>query len=292
MTASLQSLRRVLVITHNTFVEAIRQKVLSLLLLFSLVVIGSAFLFTGFTFDDQLKFVKDFGFGAMTVFGILIAVLGAAQMFQSEIENRTLYTLLAKPVQRAEFVWGKFFGLVEVLSVALLLMAAVLGAVLAIEGHLLVAGTLAGASGTPDEAALHDIAQIRHQVADPALLQVFALTAARVFLVAGIAVFVATFATSVLFTVASSLLVYLIGNLEHIARETWLGGGNATAGTKALLAVLSLLIPDFSTFGIVDDIIGGSAVPWGHVAQVCAYSLVYLAVILSVSQVVFTEREL
>ncbi len=287
------SLRRVLVITHNTFIEAIRQKVLSLLLLFSLVVIGSAFLFTGFTFDDQLKFVKDFGFGAMTVFGILIAVLGAAQMIQSEIENRTLYTLLAKPVQRSEFVWGKFLGLIEVLSVALLLMAAVLGAVLAIEAHLLAGASLASLNGQPpDEATLHDIAQIHRQVTDPALLEVFALTAARIFLVAGIAVFIATFATSVLFTVAASLLIYLIGNLEHIARETWLGSGNATAGTKALLAVLSLLIPDFSTFGIVDDIIAGNAVPWAHVLQVVSYSAVYLAVILSVSQVVFTEREL
>jgi hypothetical protein len=289
----IDSVRRVLVITHNTFIEAIRQKVLSLLLLFSLVVIGSAFLFTGFTFDDQLKFVKDFGFGAMTVFGILIAILGAAQMFQSEIENRTLYTLLAKPVQRAEFVCGKFFGLIQVLAVALLLMGAVVGVVLAIEGHLLVAGALGPLNGqAPDEATLHDVAQIRHQVADPALLQVFALTAARVFLVAGIAVFIATFATSVIFTVAATLLIYLVGNLEHIARETWLGSGAATAPTKVLLAVLSLLIPDFSTFGIVDDIIAGNAVPWGHALQVIAYSLVYLTVIISVAQVIFTEREL
>ena len=61
------SLRRIAAIARNTFLEAFRQKVLNLLLLFALVAIGSANLFTGFTFDEQLKFLKDFSFGAMTV---------------------------------------------------------------------------------------------------------------------------------------------------------------------------------------------------------------------------------
>jgi len=291
---TLASLSRVLVITHNTFIEAIRQKVLNLLLLFGLVAIASANLFSGFTFDEQIKFIKDFAFGAMTVFGTLIALMGAAQMIQAEIENRTITTLLAKPVRRAEFLWGKFFGLIEILCVALALMTAVTVIVLAVKETELVGQELASipSGQTVDAGTVSRIAAIHAQIRDPQMVKALVLIAAKIFLIAGFATFVATFATSMIFTVSTSLLILLIGHLQSVARDVWLGMGNGTAVEKAFSAVVALLVPDFGSFGILDDILAGTHVPWSHVVQLSAYAAVYLLVILLVAQTFFDEREL
>ena len=288
------SLSRVLAITHNTFIEAIRQKVLNLLLLFGLVAIASANLFSGFTFDEQIKFIKDFAFGAMTVFGTLIALMGAAQMIQAEIENRTVTTLLAKPVRRAEFLWGKFFGLIEIICAALALMTVVTVIVLAVKETQLVGQELASvpAGQSPDAATAARIAAIHAQIRDPQMLKALVLTASKIFLIAGIAVFVATFATSTIFTVSTSLMIVLIGHLEPVARDVWLGMGNGTVAEKAFSAVVAILIPDFASFGILDDVLAGTHVPWSHVVQLAAYAAVYLLVILLVAQTFFDEREL
>src|SRR3989304_2598197 len=95
--------KRVWIIALNTFTEAARQKVFNVLLIFALVIIASASFFAQFTFTEQLKFVKDFCLGALSVFGTLIAIVGTAQLLPGEVENRTIYTILAKPVRRFEF---------------------------------------------------------------------------------------------------------------------------------------------------------------------------------------------
>jgi ABC-2 family transporter protein len=288
------SLRRVFVIAHNTFTESIRQKVLLLLLLFSLVVIVSAVLFLDLTFDEQIKFLKDFSFGAMSVFGVLIALLGAAQMIQSEIENRTIYTLLAKPVHRAEFLWGKFLGLLEVIALSLLLMTALFAVIMAVKERQLVGFELAQvpAGQAVDEATAGRIAEIHRQIRDPQMVKALALTGAKICVVASIALLISTFATSMVFTVAATLLIYIIGHLEGIAREVWFSGGDPGTVKKIFVSVLAILIPDFGSFGILDDILAGTQVPWSHVGQILGYAAVYLAVVLLASQAFFNEREL
>src|ERR1700693_3445858 len=87
---------RVATIAENTFIEAVRQKVFYILLLFALVMIASAGFFAQFSFGEQLKFVKDFCLGAISVFGTLIAIVGTALLLPNEVENRTIYTILAK----------------------------------------------------------------------------------------------------------------------------------------------------------------------------------------------------
>jgi len=229
----------------------------------------------------------------MTVFGTLIALMGAAQMIQAEIENRTITTLLAKPVRRAEFLWGKFLGLLEILCVALALMTAVTVLVLAAKQAQLVGQETASLAGHPlDAATAARIAAIHAQIHDPQMIKALVLMAAKIFLTAGIAVFIATFATSMIFTVSTSLMILLIGHLQSVARDVWLGSGNGTVVEKAFSSVVALLVPDFGSFGILDDILAGTHVPWSHVVQLSAYAAVYLLVILLVAQVFFDEREL
>lgn len=287
------SLQRTWVIAHNFLLEALRQKALNLIMLFGLVCVGSANAFTGFTFEDQIKFVKDFSFGAMAIFGLLLGVLGAAQMFQREIEQRTIYTVLSKPVRRAEFLWGKFVGLASLLVLALLLMTAVFVVVLVIKEHTLVAAELAQEDGAPSDLTQEAVRKIHEQIRDPQMIQAWLLLVAKLLLTAGLATLVATVATSTLFTVAMTLLIYLIGHLQSIAREMWWQSESTSfAVQKVFAGVLAILVPDFSAFNLLDDLLAGQAVAWSHTLGLLGYTGLYLLVLLLVSQLIFQEREL
>ena len=104
------SAHRVSVIAVNTLTEAVRQKVFILFLLIGLVFIASAIFFAHFSFGEQMKFIKDTCLGVISVISTLIAIVGTAQLLPSEVENRTIYTILAKPVRRFEFLLGKFWA--------------------------------------------------------------------------------------------------------------------------------------------------------------------------------------
>src|SRR5271170_5116198 len=127
----ISTLHRIITIGRNTLTEAVRQKVLNVLLIFSLVLVGSSVVVSQLAtpgldssglFDAQVKFVKDFGCGAIGLFGFCIALLSTAQLIPQELHNRTIYTILAKPVRRSEFLLGKFFGIVLLLTLCVALM--------------------------------------------------------------------------------------------------------------------------------------------------------------------------
>ena len=129
----IQSLARILAIARNTLTEALRQKVLNVLFVFALVLIGSSVGVSALAtpemsdnsalYGEQIKFVKDFGCGAIGLFGFAIALLSVAQLIPQELHNRTIYTILAKPVRRSEFLLGKFLGVVLLLVVCVSLMS-------------------------------------------------------------------------------------------------------------------------------------------------------------------------
>src|SRR6185369_13242341 len=118
-------------IAQNTLREAARQRLLLFLLFLALALVLGARWFRDFNFGaPELKFLADCGFGAMAFFGSALVIAATAQLFFSEIENRTVLTLLAKPVWRAEFVLGKFFGVIVVVGVFCALLTGLLAAVL------------------------------------------------------------------------------------------------------------------------------------------------------------------
>jgi hypothetical protein len=105
-----------------------RQKIFYFMIAFALLMIGAASFFSIFTFGEeaeyitQLKFIKDTGLGAISVFGSIIAIVATAQLLPSELENRTIYTILAKPVHRLEFLLGKYAGAALLLGISVFLM--------------------------------------------------------------------------------------------------------------------------------------------------------------------------
>jgi ABC-type Na+ efflux pump permease subunit len=296
------SLYRILTIARNTLTQAVRQKVLAVLLLFGVILIGVSSYFSQMMPDEQIKYVKDFGCGAIGWIGLFIAVLSTAQMLPQETHNRTIYTILAKPVRRSEFLLGKFFGVFLLMALCVALMSLAFAAMLwwqessgIAATHELYARTGSQWESSPDVMSQYhrDVDTIVAQVQDPQLIEAILLLFAQIIMTAAIAMLVSTFSTSVEFTVVTTAMIYVIGNLEGTARDVWLGrGAEASFFEKGLLEILSLLVPDMSPFTIVDEILAGNRVPWSHTCELLGYASVYTVVILTVSQLIFEYREI
>jgi ABC-type Na+ efflux pump permease subunit len=305
------TLGRILVIARNTLTEAVRQKVLNVLLIFGLVLVGSSVgvsalatpgLDSSSLFSEQIKFVKDFGCGAIGLFGFFIALLSVAQLIPQELHNRTIYTILSKPVRRSEFLLGKFAGVVLLLALCVALMSLAFAAALyfqewkdiSLTNGLYGVGTK---NWNPNPTAVslyqHDIREIVSQSRDPRLIEAVLLIFAKLVMTAGIALFISTFATSSIFTIVTTFMIYLIGHMEGTARAVWLGHGAETSlWLSALMGLISTLIPDMNSFTIVDEILAGNAVPWAHAFDLIGYAGLYLVVLLALSVVIFDFREI
>lgn len=286
------SLQRVGAIALNTLTESVRQKVFNILLVFALVVIAMASFFAQFSFAEQaglaaieqLKSVKDFCLGAISVFGMLIAVVGTAQLLPNEVEQRTIYTILSKPVRRFEFLLGKFGGMLLLILVSVVLMSALFGAVLAFKHRTLTAEIAAEGGGAAGEEVQRLVAQVHASAYDPDLVKGVFLIGMKLAVLAGITLFISTFSTSMIFNITVTFMVFLAGHLVGTAKELW----QAQPVMRYLLAI----IPDLSVFNVADDIILGNVIPWLHVGRVTLYGLVYLVVVVGAAHFIFAEREI
>ena len=276
--------QRIWAVATNTFLEAVRQKVFAVLLVFALVLLGGANYFAEFSFQEQFKFLKDLGYATISLTGLLVGLLGAAQLIPAEIERRTILTALCRPLRRWEFVAGKYLGLVSLLGVMLGIMAGAFWLVLRWKEAQLI-----GAEG--GEATMAQA--IQAEARDPRLWQAFVLIAAKLFVVCGLAVFFSTLATSTTFVVAMTLMVYLIGHLQSVAREQWLESGETAAWwIQLFLASVALLVPDFNLYSLIDEIVAGNAVSWRSTLEVVAYSSAYVGVLLAAAAWLFEGRDL
>ena len=290
------SVRRVGLIAANTFTESLRQKVYNILLIFALVVIASAGFFAQFALGEdiaqtasyELKSIKDTCFGALSVIGMLIAVVGTAMLLPNELENRTIYTILSKPVRRFEFLLGKYFGTVLLTLVSVVLMSLMFGAELAFKESRSVAELRAANAGltAPDDVrhGEQQVAKLRAEAFDPDILKAVVLIFVKLCLLAAITLLVSTFSTSMVFNVAVTLLVFFAGHMVGIAREAW--------QQHTILSYLLGVLPDLGLFNVADDIILGNVIPWGHIGKVAAYGGIYLSCVVGAAHLIFANREI
>src|SRR5215212_5069499 len=124
------SFPRVGAITSNTLTELTRLKVFYVLLVFALVLIGSSIFMAQFSFQQEFQILKDVSLGAISLFTSLLAIVATARLLPQDLEDRTLYTILAKPVPRFEYVLGKIAGVLVLLAISTLIMVAAFLAVL------------------------------------------------------------------------------------------------------------------------------------------------------------------
>src|ERR1043165_8645915 len=145
------SLGRLAAIIGNTFTGLTRLKIFYVLLLFAFLLIGSSMFMAQMTFQQEFQVLKDVALGAMSLFTSLLAVIATARLLPQELEDRTAYTVLAKPVSRFEYLAGKLFGVLFLLALSLIAMSTLFFLVLALRVQSVLNETARQMSGSPPE---------------------------------------------------------------------------------------------------------------------------------------------
>jgi ABC-type transport system involved in multi-copper enzyme maturation permease subunit len=250
----------VTVIARNTFKEAVRDRVLYLLLFFAAVSILFARVLALLTVGDRVKIIKDIGLASISLFGALMAILIGTGLVYKEIEKRTIYTLLSKPLRRHEFLIGKFLGLVLTLAVLLAAMSLIFLVLVLVH------------TGTIEWSLLLAVLYIFFELV----------------LITAVAILFSSFSTPILSSLFA-LAFYLIGHFSW-SLETLLKKIPAGATRTVLLFVYTLL-PDLENFNIKSEVVHGLPVAGAHLLYSAAYGLVYTAFILGLAIVIFRRRD-
>jgi ABC-type transport system involved in multi-copper enzyme maturation permease subunit len=266
-------LRAVRTVAVNVFRESVRDRVPYNLVLFAVLLISSSYLIGQLTAGQDVKIIKDLGLAATSVFGLFIAIFIGIGLVSKEVERRSIYALLSKPVSRPQFIAGKYAGLVLTLAVNVAVMAAALYVLLAYMTWVAPASSLAGLE-TPG--------------VDPALLKALFLIFIELMLVTALALFFSTFSSPIL-SAALTFGLYVAGhfnadlkNFDKVVDSrpaVWLARG------------VYHVLPDLSAFDVKTDVVHGLPVTAGYLAATAAYGLAYIAALLLVATFVFSRRD-
>jgi len=279
-------------ITANTLTELTRQKVFYVLLVFALVLIGSSLFMARLTFQQEFQVLKDISLGAMSIFLSLLAIVATARLLPQDVEDRTLYTILAKPVPRFEYIAGRLLGVLLLLAISAALMSLLFFAVLYLRQQSAIAETLRQFAGQPQGAVTEAVTTVRAATFNTNLLPGIAVIYLKACVLASLTLFVSTFATTNIFTVFVTVVVYFIGHLQGIAREFWLQESAGGWLSRTFLALVALLFPDLQLFNLADEIIAGGAIPIAVFGKTLALGGFYIVLYLLLATAVFIGKEL
>jgi ABC-type transport system involved in multi-copper enzyme maturation permease subunit len=257
-------MRNVQTVAANTFREAVRDRVLYNLVFFALLMMGAAILVGQISIGIEQNVIVSLGLSAISVIGIFIAVFLGVALISREMEKRTLYALLAKPVKRWEFLLGKFFGLVMTLTVNTAAMAAGLYIALWTVKHPLLKS-------------------------DAYILVAVYLILLKLALIVALALLFSCFTTpflAILFTAG----IYVAGLFAADLRT--IHGVDLDPGALRLMRGISYLLPNFQNFDVMSAVVHGRGVPGTIVWHATVYAILYIAIVLTGAAVVFSRRNL
>ncbi|HEY9898721.1 MAG TPA: ABC transporter permease [Pantanalinema sp.] len=245
-------------LAHNTFRETIRDRILYVILVFALVMIGASALFGTLTVGQDRKIVLDLGLAAIELFGVAIAVFVGTSMLFKEIDKRTVYVVLTKPIPRSEFLLGKFLGLALTLCVLLVLMGAAFVGLAAMKGAYA-----------------------------PELLGAIAMIGLQLLVVMALTVFFSTFASPIM-SMLFTFCLYLIGHNTETLRALV---QKASPALKVGIEALYYVLPNLSTFDAKNLAVYGEGVPAGRWLWAVGYGAAYVCALLATASAIFERKE-
>jgi ABC-type transport system involved in multi-copper enzyme maturation permease subunit len=255
------------------FRESVRDRVFYNLVLFALVLVGASILIGQLTAGQDVKIIKDLGLAATSLFGVFIAIFVGITLVSKEVDRRSVYPLLAKPIRRAEFIVGKYAGLLLTLLVNTIVMTIALYVVL----FFLSRGVPPQIQRAWDAPAV-----------DPALLKALGLIYLNLAVVTAVALFFSTYSSPMLSAIFT-LGVYVVGqfnaDLQHFDRIV--DSPAAVAVAKACYYVL----PDFGKFDVKLAVVHGLPVSGTYIAATAAYAALYVAALLCGAVLIFSRRD-
>lgn len=254
------TLSRVTAIARNAFREAVRDRVLYNLVLFVLLLTGAAIFLGELTAGQEARVIVNMGLSAMLLFGVFISIFVGVALVYKEIERRTIYAIFAKPVGRGEFLVGKYLGLCLTLLVNVAVMAVgIILALLYVKGSDLIPSIL------------------------PAVFLIFL----ELMIITAVALLFSSFSSPAL----SALLTFFIFIIGHFSADmkTFAASLNSTAA-QYLFKFLYYLLPNLANYEFITKASHGMKPTAQMLVAITAYTIVYIAILLSVATLIFSRR--
>lgn len=250
---------RILAVAQNTFREAVRDKVLYVLLFFAATAILGSKALGWISIGQDIKIVKDISLAAVSVFGVLIAIFVGTNLVYKEIDKRTIYTIICQPMRRYEFVLGKYVGLAMLLALVTSAMAVVASAYVVILG------------GTLDATFFYALFLIYWELL---LITAFAVLLSSV--------------TSPILGALIVFSIFVVGHATGILADL----PEHIEGTlRVVMNAAYYVIPNLSNFNIRSEAANGIDVSPAYVVWAMAYGAVYTAVLLVLASLAFEDKD-
>ena len=257
----------------NVFKESVRDKILYNLVVFAVLLISVSYLIGELTAGQDVKIIKDLGLASISIFGLLIAIFIGIGLVWKEVEKRSIYALLPKPMRRQEFLLGKYFGLALTLVINIGVMTAAFYAMLA---YL--------QAETPENVR----ASWASPATDPAMLKAIALIMIELLLVTAIALFFSTFSSPFL-SAMLTLAVWVIGHFNQDLRD--FGATISSPVAASLARGLYYVVPNFAAFDVKLQAVHAQPIPFSYLALTSLYGITYVAFVLVGGLIIFSKRD-
>ncbi len=284
------------IIAKTTFGDAMRQKTLQIFLIVALALIIMSFAFANtLTFTTQsatgdLSFIKNFGLGMITLAAILICVMTGVYMIPREIERKTIYTILSKPVNRWEFILGKIIGSWLTLAAVVGLMGVIFIIIVTVKAILLAGGN--AASSTAVAAGLKDAATVPVQIFDINMVYGVILAFLQSALLSSIIIMFSVIVTPTV-NFFLGIGVYIVGSLITIIETLKNTASDLSPVIKFLYNLFYMIIPNFDLFNVTNTLLHPNANPvtWGYLGYLFVYSLFYSLMATLIAVIIFYNKE-
>jgi ABC-type transport system involved in multi-copper enzyme maturation permease subunit len=250
----------VLAVAGNTFKETLRDKILYNLVLFALLLIGMSVLLGTLTIGEQSRIVKDAGLAAINLVGVVIAVFVGIGLVAKEIERRTIYTILARPITRSQFLLGKYLGLAFIITINMGIMFAMFLATVWVS-QTEVSGSL---------------------------FQSVQLMIVESLVIVAVAIFFSTFTSSTI-SATMTLGIYIIGHLTSDLKA--IAEKSQNPFTEGIMTAVYYVCPNLEWLNIKGQASNGIAVSMTYETMATAYGLLYISLLLTGACILFRGRD-
>lgn len=254
---------RLSAITLNTFREAVRDRVLYNLILFVLLLVASAPLFSQISIGMERLILVNVALSSISLFGVIIAIFIGIGLVSKEIEKKTLYTILCRPVRRWEFITGKYFGLMLTLAVNTAFMTA---------GSYIALFVFAGGV----------------KRADAGLLVAVYFTLLELLIVTAITLLFSSFSTPI-FSAIFSFALFVIGTFSEDLRNF---AAVSTGITRWLGTATAYLVPNFASLNVINQVAHDQQISHSLILFNTFYALLYAGAVTVAAILIFERRNL
>lgn len=251
---------RIYSIAKNTFKEAMRDRILYTLIIFAFLILGSSWVIPPLASGEEYRIITDVGLASISIFGVLIVVFLGTSLVYKEVEKRTVYMIVCKPIYRYEFLLGKYFGLFTTILLVVIIMTIFLYFMI----YILFGGY---------EKRL--------------LLSIF-MSCIELAVIASIAIFFSSFSSPTL----SGIFTILIFAIGHMTEDIISFSKQFPSSVAKFLArVFYYVIPNLENFNIKNEIIHNIQIKNLQIELAIIYGAIYIAVTLFLSALIFERRD-